>query len=422
MLKAHMGLFDHLLEDSPNATHILDPAPNLSSPTKKVEFAVPILPTKTPSKSVEEVESSDEEALEKGASSKKRRATAPVVIDLSDDNSQDEEDLDVMKMKKYSDTPQKPLELAPAPKRPKLSEIAPHEHVLEPASAPGTPLPSLASKVLLHSTGRYYDDSSVGQSVAKRCRFCVRAQGLTFTPMQHRVSCFVCGGQHIARDCPNVLCYNCWETGHRSVSCPNERAPRAACYRCGGPHDALDCLVRKGEQRRGADAIDVDEEEQDRTQLSRALPPFCCNCGRIGHLPRECRMMTMDDTAEAVDRDAVGWFSRISAEIRKSPKQHQKTFQPSSTQQKSTPHRHQHHHHHSNNNTPIYRWDRNNHHHHHNHSRSMPSTPDSNGRSQNNNNKFKTPNSKGRNKDEKAQSAGKKKYHPSPSNGPKKRY
>ena len=411
MLKAHMGHFDHLLEDAPSSTHLVDPSLLPPSPAKVLP-PVTSIPVSKSAKLKEPVEESADELEEvKGASSKKRRATAPVVIDLLDEDSKEEEDLEMMKMGKYQVTPERPVELGPQTKRAKLaSELdSHHEHLHISLSAPGTPIPSTTHRnIHLIAPGRYYDDSTLHGGVAKMCRFCARAQGIPYTPrQQQRLSCFVCGGHHIARDCPNVLCYNCWEIGHRSVSCRNERAPRAACYRCGGSHDALDCLSKRGEQRRGEDAIDLELESSDKQKAkatTRALPPFCCNCGRIGHLPRECRMMGMDATADAVDRDAVGWFSRMASETRKSPKQfnrsssfhsfsqsksaHSSKSPSSSKDEKAshTPNRH-HRHHHS-----EQKGGHSNSHHHH---RRSPSTPSHRHRTteSNNNNKhsFRTP-------------------------------
>lgn len=304
LLKAHMGLFDAYLGKTEQQPHLVDPHPIEHAQLLPTQPKRPTTPESSRHSIVEILNDSDEEELAKGESSKKRRADRPVVIDLDAEEDDQEEDLEAMKMKRYDAAPQD----APVAKRP-----CPLPHPTETQSAPATPIPSVKAKTMLIATGRYYDDTTVSNQV-KNCRFCAAAHGITFhepNSNNSRMACYNCGGNHIARECRNIMCYNCWEMGHRSHACTNPRAPKATCYRCGGQHDALDCLPYSGVARLGA------SESNKKSSSSEAvpLPLMCPNCGFSGHHPRDCRLATLEDTNHAFERDGPDWLPRMRREV-----------------------------------------------------------------------------------------------------------
>lgn len=311
MLKAHMGEFDHLLEDSANTEHLLDRSQFL--PSKNVEENI-IHSFETPrkrSRHVELDESSDEEPLTKGESSKKRRAGDTIVIDLEDEEASEEEDLDKMKMRKYDTGSKMGPPLEPVPKKRQFQEIDSSGVLLHSVSAPSTPSDNILRRAMLNSTGRYYDDTELTKQV-KTCRFCARSCGVAYHPPSNKISCFKCGGEHIARDCPNTLCFNCWELGHLASNCVNARRPKTSCFRCGGAHDALFCL-QASDKRKSSDSHGK----------TITLPILCCNCGQMGHTFNECNRPSMEDTKHDAQRDTAAWFAkRVQQEISKPKAQH----------------------------------------------------------------------------------------------------
>lgn len=306
LLKAHMGLFDAYLGKTEQEPHLVDPYPIERAQLMATTPNRSSTPEASRHSIVEILSDSDDGEPAKGESSKKRRADRPVIIDLEADDDDEEEDLEAMKMKRYNTAPENVI--APIAKRP-----CPLPLPTETKSAPATPIPSVKAKTMLIATGRYYDDTSVSNQV-KNCRFCAAAHGITFhesNSSNGRMSCYNCGGPHIARECRNIMCYNCWEMGHRSHACTNPRAPKATCYRCGGQHEAIDCLTNSGVSRLGA------SESNKKKFSSEAvpLPPMCPNCGFSGHMPRDCRLASLEDTNHAFERDGPGWLPRMRREV-----------------------------------------------------------------------------------------------------------
>lgn len=327
MLRAHLGHFDHLLGEEPTELHIL-PQPLASttlpsssatmipsSDSTDIQFKTPI-GKPTQKKRVIETESDDEE---KGAS-KKRKQPTPFVIDLDDEeNSDEEEDLDAMKMKRYSSTD---LEARNGPsdaKRPKLFDSpAQHDHIPLSSSAPSTPMiTSFDFPQLLRPSGRYYDDSSAGFGVKRSsCRFCQTKRGLSWVDKSdRRLECFICGGPHEAKSCTNILCYNCWELGHRAADCENQKLPWAPCYRCGGLHDAFFCPTLPFSQpTTPLPTSSASTPIRPASSFSSPIVPpaspslFCCQCAQAGHTARDCKLPTMDATKRMYDANNDLWL------------------------------------------------------------------------------------------------------------------
>lgn len=359
MLQAHMGHFDHLLETGASASHLVDPYPlklpnTLSKSTGDIER-----PQRSKSEVIELLDDSDEEEPAKGSSQKKRRANGPVMIDLEDEEDSGEEDLDVMKMKRYPPVEEMAM---PQPKRQNTFPMSPAAPTIS-QSAPVTPMPEKLIKPTLIATGRYYDDTTLSTRV-KNCRFCAAEHGVAFHGSSApRLSCFICGAPHIAKECPNIMCYNCWEMGHRSKGCRNPRVSKAPCFRCGGTHDSMDCLPIKGLVRLGTPiktkkAKGGSKEDKSEEIEAVPLPPQCANCGFTGHTIRECSISGIEDTNDAFDRDGPSWLARARQEIRRmvaktnsTPDHRKQKFERSSSAEKHSYHHHQQHHH---NKTPSH--------------------------------------------------------------------
>jgi hypothetical protein len=330
MLKAHMGHFDHMLNEGENAVHMIEREIALpSSPI--VKRAVESISRPSIGSGVIELsddDGSDDEPMRKGDSvkRKKRRATSSLVIDLEDEDSNEEEDLDVMKMKKYPSSNEMEAPTAmPIAKRRQTEEIDHHVHQPISLSAPSTPINDTFKRAMLSNTGRYYDDSTLNTQV-KTCRFCAKTYGVPYRAPSNRLACFICGGSHIARECPNMLCYNCWELGHRSGNCKNQRMPKTTCFRCGGHHDALDCLHMKGIQRMGSGM--GNSKSNGDAQRAIPLPALCCNCGHTGHVARDCRQLSMEDTTKEAERDPQAWYHRRKTELERENRQAASSSRP----------------------------------------------------------------------------------------------
>lgn len=305
LLKAYMGHFDEFLGKTDENPHLVDPHPvDLANRTKKAH-AHPSTPAPSRHSIVEILDSDTEEDLAKGETRRKRRADRPPVIDLDAEEDEGEEDFEAMKMKRYNTAPED--EVLPSAKRP-----CPLPLSGDSQSAPATPILSVKAKTTLNAVGRYYEDGGSG-SVAKNCRFCAAARGITFHEPRdsQRFSCFNCGGNHVARDCHNIMCYNCWELGHRSNSCRNPRAPHSTCYRCRGSHDPIDCLALTGVVRLGA-------SESSKKADAIPLPISCSNCGFQGHAPRQCPLAPIEDTNMAFERDGPEeWMYRMQIDVQR---------------------------------------------------------------------------------------------------------
>ena len=118
---------------------------------------------------------------------------------------------------------------------------------------------------------RYFDDDF--ELAAVRCFRCGggghREAECSRAPKTR--PCHLCGdADHVARDCPRGLCFNCLRPGHRSRDCDEKRG-------FGRETQSLRCL-RCGERGHAVGTCDADFSSKDLRQMT------CYVCGASGHL------------------------------------------------------------------------------------------------------------------------------------------
>jgi len=132
-------------------------------------------------------------------------------------------------------------------------------------------------------------------------------------PMGSNNTCFNCGETgHRKMDCPQApvggnrggddrACFNCGETGHRKMDCP--QAPQGgarggddrACFNCGETgHKKMDCPTAPAGGARGGDQTCFSCGETGHRKIdcpkgnSRPGGNACFNCGEEGHRKMDC--------------------------------------------------------------------------------------------------------------------------------------
>ena len=152
---------------------------------------------------------------------------------------------------------------------------------------------------------RYFDDDF--ELAAVRCFRCGggghREAECSRAPKTR--PCHLCGdADHVARDCPRGLCFNCLRPGHRSRDCEEKRgfgreAQSLLCLRCGerghavGTCDAdfsskdlrqMTCYVCGASGHLCCAPMDAAAKSWDLGSRTRS----CCRCGGTGHVDSEC--------------------------------------------------------------------------------------------------------------------------------------
>ena len=121
--------------------------------------------------------------------------------------------------------------------------------------------------------------------------------------------CHLCGdSDHVARDCPRGLCFNCLKPGHRSRDCDEMRGfgkgeQSNRCLRCGDKGHAvfncdadfaakdlrkMTCYVCGGAGHLCCAPMDAAFESWNATSGDAGKKKSCCRCGGVGHVDSEC--------------------------------------------------------------------------------------------------------------------------------------
>lgn len=108
------------------------------------------------------------------------------------------------------------------------------------------------------------------------CRECGEYGHISSSCMQRakNLHCFLCGGNHLSKLCPNQLCYRCNTPGHLSRDCRGKLARRTLCFRCDGDHSPTECRLYVSPNKK---------------------LKSCFNCGQSDHSAYACRERRCDE-------------------------------------------------------------------------------------------------------------------------------
>lgn len=104
-------------------------------------------------------------------------------------------------------------------------------------------------------------------------------------PNKNFAACYLCGEQHLSRECPNQICFKCFTPGHLRRDCKLPQAPRIACIRCSKTgHNPTECPRY----------FNFDDKEI-----------YCYNCGYEGHAGPTCSEFSADILFDALKKNTT---------------------------------------------------------------------------------------------------------------------
>lgn len=112
-------------------------------------------------------------------------------------------------------------------------------------------------------------------------------------PSKNIAVCYLCGEQHLSRECPNQICFKCFTPGHLRKDCKFPQAPKIACLRCFKTgHIPTECPKY---------FINFGDKEI-----------YCYNCGYEGHAGPTCTEISADVLFDTLKKNTTPSYSSKS--------------------------------------------------------------------------------------------------------------
>lgn len=159
----------------------------------------------------------------------------------------------------------------------------------QPSAEPTTALPS---QIHVYRSRRYFEEE-IPQVICFNCGESGHMSNSCMNPVV-RIRCVYCGVRgHKAASCPEAVCDSCGLIGHITGSCQLEGLKCAICRKTG--HSEVHCLARES-------AVEDSRETVPLRCLHKACPGhincyqlqgysrvvYCCKCGDSGHTSPLC--------------------------------------------------------------------------------------------------------------------------------------